>query len=264
LIVKNKLNIKKYILALAIIWGAVSQSTWAQSNIVPNQPRYDEKIIHFGFYLGINQMHYSIKTKPGFTNYTYYQEQIPEFNADSAWLLNVESVPQLGFTVGIVSDLRLGKYFNLRFTPELLFSERKLKYDILINYRDQAQYIEGFEKQVPSTHLNFPFYLKYKGVRLHNARPYVFIGAKFVMDLAAQAGKKEDVAEREVVIKLYRSDFAFEAGVGFDFYFAWFKMGTELRMSYGIRDILKKEEYIYTDPIESIHSRIFQFVLTFE
>lgn len=242
----------------------MANDLWAQSTTVPNQPRYDRKKIHFGFYLGVNQMLYSIKMKPGFTNFTYYQEQIPEFNADSAWLRNVEAVPQLGFTVGIVSDLRLGKYFNLRFTPELLFSERKIKYNILTYYREVPVLIEDFEKRVPSTHLNFPFYLKYKGVRLHNVRPYVFVGFKFVLDLAAQAGKQEDVAERDIVIKLYRSDYAFEAGVGFDFYFNWFKMGTELRMSYGLKNILKSEDNIYTDPIESIHSKIFQLVFTFE
>jgi len=209
-------------------------------------------------------MHYSLKLKPGFTNFTYYQDQIPEFNADSAYLRNIESIPQIGFTVGIVSDLRLGKYFNLRFTPELLFSERSLQYTILTYYRNKPVLIEDYKKRVPSTHLNFPFYLKYKGVRLHNARPYVFVGVKFVMDLAAQAGKSENENESDVVIKLYRSDIAFEAGVGFDFYYNWFKMGKELRMSYGTKNLLKSEDNIYTDPIESIHSKIFQLIFTFE
>jgi len=209
-------------------------------------------------------MLFSLKMRPGFNHFTYYQDQIPEFNADSAYLRNAEPIPQLGFTIGVVSDLRLGKYFNLRFTPELLFSERRISYNILTYYRGKPVLIENFQKKVPSTHLNFPFYLKYKGVRMHNARPYVFIGVKFVMDLAAQAGKKEDQNERDVVIKLYRSDIAFETGVGFDFYFNWFKMGTELRMSYGLNDVLKNEDNIYTDPIESLHSRIFQLVFTFE
>jgi hypothetical protein len=237
---------------------------YGQKNKVPNQPKYDLKKVHFGFYLGINQMLFSLKMKPGFTNFTYYQEQIPEFNADSAWLKNVEPVPQSGFTVGIVSDLRLGKYFNLRFTPELLFSERRLKYEILTYYRGEAELIKDYEKRIPSTHLNFPFYLKYKGVRLHNARPYVFVGFKFALDLASQANKDQNLNERDVVIKLNRFDYVFEAGVGFDFYFNWFKMSTELRMSYGITNVLKQEDNIYTDPIESIHSKIFQLIFAFE
>lgn len=257
---KNKLHIS-LILVLGLI--ILSSNVWSQSKTIPNQPRYDKKKYHFGFYLGANQMLYNIKMKPGFTNFTYYQEQVPEINADSAYLRNAEPNAQLGFTIGIVSDLRLGKYFNLRFTPELLFSERRINYTMLTYYRSVPQ-IVSIEKKVPSTHLNFPFYLKYKGVRLHNARPYVFIGIKFVMDLAAQAGKEEDVTEQDVVVKLYRSDIAFEAGVGFDFYFNWFKMGTELRMSYGMKNLLKNEDNIYTDPIESIHSKIFQLIFTFE
>ncbi len=257
-----KYKIKISIVLVGLFLGITP--LFGQYTTVPNQPRFDRKTIHFGFYLGANQMHYNIKLKPGFTNFTYNQDQIPEFNADSAQLRNVESLPQLGFSVGIVSDLRLGKYFNLRFTPELLFNERILKYDILTYYRGEALLLEGVEKRVPSTHLNFPLYLKYKGVRLHNARPYVFVGFKFVLDLAAQAGKQEDVTEREVVIKLYRFNYVFEAGVGFDFYFNWFKMGTELRMSYGLKNILKSENNIYTDPMESIHSKIFQLIFTFE
>jgi len=259
------MNQKKLIsLLLAFVLSLGINSLVAQTKSTPNQPRYDRKKIHFGFYLGGNVMHYTLKMKPGFSNHAYYQNQIPELNADSAFLYNVEAVPQLGFTIGIVSSLRLGKYFDLRFTPELLFSERQLKYSILTYYRNEAVFIENYEKRVPSTHLNFPLYLKYKGVRLHNVRPYVFVGLKVVLDLAAQAGKKEDVNETKIIIKLYRADFAFEAGVGFDFYFNWFKMGTELRMSYGMRDILHKEDNIYTNGIESLHSRIFQLVFTFE
>lgn len=258
---KQKLLIS---IIIALLFSIGGQSLLAQSKTLPNQPRYDRKKLHFGFYLGTNQMMYTIKTRPGFTNFKYTQDQIPEFNADSAYLYNVEALPQLGFTIGIVSSLALGKYFNLKFTPELLFSSRQIQYNILTYYRSVPTLIENYNKSIPSTHLNFPFYIKYKAVRLHNARPYVFVGFKFVLDLAAQAGKEEDVNERDVVVKLYRSDLAFEAGVGFDFYFNWFKMGAELRMSYGMKDILKKENNIYTDPIESIHSKIFQFVFTFE
>lgn len=255
---------KNLISIIVLFLFLIGSNTVMAQKPVPNQIKYDQKRLHFGFYLGGNQMLFSVKMRPGFANFTYYQNQIPEFNADSAHLLNVTPIPQFGFTIGIVSSLTMGKYFNLRFTPELLFSERKLRYNILTYYRDKTVLIENFDKNIPSTHLNFPLYLKYKGVRLHNARPYIFVGIKLVIDLAAQAGKVEDENERNIVVKLYRSDIAFEAGVGFDFYFNWFKMGTELRMSYGLNDVLKNENNIYTDPIDSIHSRIFQLVFTFE
>ena len=53
-------------------------------------------------------------------------------------------------------------------------------------------------------------------------------------------------------------------GVGFDFYFEWFKLGTELKMSYGFFDVLKRENNIYTLGIDQMRSKIFQVSFTFE
>jgi len=55
-----------------------------------------------------------------------------------------------------------------------------------------------------------------------------------------------------------------EAGVGFDFYNEWFKLALELKMMYGLFDQLKRENNIYTNSIESLKSKIFQFSVTFE
>ena len=65
-------------------------------------------------------------------------------------------------------------------------------------------------------------------------------------------------------MKLNASDFYAEAGVGFDFYNEWFKFGIELKMMYGMMDVLKREKNIYTDGIESLKSKIFQLSFTFE
>ena len=67
-----------------------------------------------------------------------------------------------------------------------------------------------------------------------------------------------------VQVKLNRHDVYYEIGVGFDFYFEWFKFGTELKMSYGMLDILKRENNIYTDGIDKLKSKIFQLSFTFE
>lgn len=236
----------------------------AQKKGVVNNPRYDQKKIHFGFYVGANHMHYSLKMKDSYQHTAYYQKDVPEFSADSAFLQNVNVEPQMGFTIGVLADLRLGKYFNLRFTPELLFGQRTLKYDILAYKGDSSFWVEDYGKKVPSTHLNFPLILKYKAKRMHNMRPYVFAGFKLTLDLASQKGKEED-QENYVVMKLRRDDFCFEAGVGFDFYFDWFKLGTELKMSYGMHNLIDEQQTnIYNHPIESLHSRVLQLVLTFE
>lgn len=241
-----------------------SNTVYSQHTRIGNLLFFDEKDYHFGFYLGANQMLYTLKTKTDFEQTIYTQDQIPEMNADQARVLNVGVLPTLGFNVGIISDVRLGNYFNLRFTPDLQFGERVLTYDIETTYRNEVDTVFGYEKRIPSTLLNFPFALKYKGKRILNMRPYVFVGARYTMDLGSQASKTINQNERDITVKLYRDDLYGEAGVGFDFYFNWFKMSTELKMSYGIRDVLVHETNIWADPIESLRSKLFQFNVTFE
>lgn len=255
---------KKYRIVL-ILTGLLSFSTlWGQQVKIENLTFFDKKEYHFGFFLGVNQMLYTIKTKTDFENTIYLQDQIPEFNVDQAQLLKIGASPTLGFTIGIISDLRLGKYFNLRFTPNLQFGERLLLYDIKTEYGAVTATIIGYEKRVPSTLLNFPINLKYKGMRMHNMRPYLIVGGRLTMDLGAQASKTINENEQDITIKLFRDDVYAEAGVGFDFYFNWFKMSTELKMSYGLRDVLLHENNIWVDPIEHLNSKLFQFSVTFE
>ena len=237
---------------------------WSQQVKIENLAFFDNKEYHFGFFLGANQMLYTIKTQPDFENNYYNQSQIPEFNADIARILNIGAAPTIGFTVGIISDLRLGENFNLRFTPDLQFGERKLIYDIETIYRGDTDTIFGYEKRMSSTLLNFPLTLKYKGKRLNNMRPYLFLGGRATMDLGAQASKTINENERDITIKLYRDDIYAEFGVGFDFYFNWFKMSTEIKMSYGLSNVLFYENNIWVDPILSLSSKVFQFNITFE
>jgi len=239
-------------------------SLWAQQAKINNLTFFDDKEYHFGFFLGANQMLYTLKTKTDFEQTIYLQDQIPELNADRAQVLKIGAKPTFGFTIGIISDMRLGKYFNLRFTPDLQFGERLFTYDIRTEYRGELDTIIGFEKRIPSTLLNFPISIKYKGIRMHNSRPYIIVGGRVTLDLGSQASKTVNENERDITVKLYRDDIYAEAGVGFDFYFNWFKMSTQLKMSYGIRDVLLHEDNIWVDPIESLNSKLFQFSVTFE
>ncbi len=238
-----------------------SQSASAQRRKVENMPAYDYSKYHFGFILAVNQMYFTIKPL-GDLNYTWFDSiSAEEINADSAMLYSVESEPTLGFTVGIVANLRLGTYFDLRFVPSLSFGERYLDYRIE-KYRNGVRSRVDIRKNTPSTFVELPFHIKYKSRRLNNFRAYILSGINYRIDLASQAKKKTDASM--VQVKLNRHDVYYEIGVGFDFYFEWFKFGTELKMSYGMLDVLKRENNIYTDGIDKLKSKIFQLSFTFE
>jgi len=207
-------------------------------------------------------MHFTIKMKDGFQNFTYDSLQSPDIHVDSLNLLNVTSDPTMGFTVGIVGNLRLGKYFDLRFVPSLAFGERNINF-YLKTYNDGTASLVEIRKNVTSAHIDIPLSVRYRSKRVHNFGAYVLGGLKYTLDLAAtRADKKEE--ENETLVKLQKHDVSAEVGVGIEFYNAWFKFGIEAKMSYGLTDLLRREENVYSGGIESLKSKIWQLSFTFE
>ena len=257
------MRIVKVVLFIVISLSLFTPISLKAQGQVENMPSYDLKKYHFGFVLALNQMHFTVKPLEGLNYKMFTEEQSRDFSGDSSMLYSVEHAASTGFTVGIVTNLRLGKYFDLRFIPSLSFGERYLDYRILKFRGTDEPTILNIRKSTPSTFVELPFHLKYKAKRLDNFRPYVLTGFNYRIDLASQANKKNEAASKAIV-KLNRSDIYFEIGMGVDFYFEWFKMGTEVKMSYGAFDILKRENNIYTNGIDKLNSKIFQFSLTFE
>jgi hypothetical protein len=249
-----------------IITALISSCDLYAQTRVPNLNNFDQAPYHFGFQLGINQMFFTIKTKQNFQQATYVNnstiDQVPDLNCDTAHLYSVLANPTYGFVIGIVSNLRLGEYFDLRFTPSLTFGERGITYNIMNSEESSVPRFDDVTKNIQSTFVDFPLWIRFKGERIHNTRPYVLAGAKYALDLASNAKKKDNSTVSHVFID--KHDLYGELGAGFDFYTAYFKFGTEIRMSYGLFDILKRDQTIYTSGIERLNSKIFQLVFTFE
>jgi hypothetical protein len=216
----------------------------AQDQGIENLPRFDMRTVHFGFTLGFNNMDFTIKR--------------PESISSTDSVLTVIPESQYGFQIAIVSDLRIGNNLNLRFVPGLSFGGRNIHYEIYQSYLDS---VFSVTKKTESTFLDFPLLFKYKTNRINNFRAYVLFGGKYSIDLASQSKKKQ---EDDAFLKLLPNDFSVELGTGFEIYLEYFKFGVELRMSYGIPDMLKRENTIYTNNIESLRSKIFWLCFTFE
>jgi hypothetical protein len=216
----------------------------AQDQGIENLPRFDMRTVHFGFTLGFNNMDFTIKR--------------PESISSTDSVLTVIPESQYGFQIAIVSDLRIGNNLNLRFVPGLSFGGRNIHYEIYHSYLDS---VFSVTKKTESTFLDFPLLFKYKTNRINNFRAYVLFGGKYSIDLASQSKKKQ---EDDAFLKLLPNDFSVELGTGFEIYLEYFKFGVELRMSYGIPDMLKRENTIYTNNIESLRSKIFWLCFTFE
>ncbi|MAX06022.1 MAG: hypothetical protein CMD19_06270 [Flavobacteriales bacterium] len=208
-----------------------------------NLARYDFQKIHFGFTLGINELNFNLqKNSNTITNDT---------------LKTIYTKSQKGFNLGIVSNLRLGKYTDLRFVPALIFGERQLEYGFLNNANSNNEKL----KKIESTLLEFPVYLKYKSERYNNFRAYIMSGIKYSMDIASQ---DEIDDEGQEIVKLKKNDLMGEIGFGLDFYLEYFKFSPQIKISHGLINLLTKDQSVYTQSINGLRTNGWMLSFTFE
>ena len=232
----------KYFIILLLFIGV--SNTYGQKRKKPqNLVRYDFQKLHFGFTLGINELNFNIKKNSNtLTN-------------DS--LLTLLSNSQKGFNLGIVSNLRIGKFTDLRFIPTLVFGERNLNYGFI----DSNGVSDERVKQIESTLIDFPIHIKYKSARYNNFRTYIISGIKYSLDVASQEKINDEGQE---IVKLKKHDLMGEIGFGFDFYLEYFKFSPQIKLSYGILNLISNDETVYTQSINSLSTKGWMFSFTFE
>lgn len=207
-----------------------------------NLTKYDRQRFHFGFTLGMNYSDIAVRVKDNIQS------------LDSVYV--VEPKGAVGFNLGIVSDVRLGEHFNLRFIPGISFVGRSMEYTLY--ERDTVPVV--YDKVVNSVYLEVPLYFKFRSRRINNWRVYIIGGGKFLYDMAT----KEEVESDEIILKMKREDYTWDLGVGIDFYLEYFKLSTEVRMSFGLNNLLVEDQTVFTNSIESLKSKTFLFSIYFE
>jgi hypothetical protein len=229
---------------LLILFLFISVCLTAQKQKPKNVSWYDDKVLHFGFTVGFNTMDFNITPSQA------------HMNVDS--LYPHVSILNPGINIQIVSDLRPGKYFDIRFLPGVSFGQRGVMY-----YKNKV--LVNKQQKLESSFVEFPLLLKFKGDRLNNVRPYLIGGLNYRYDLA---GKKQYDEEKPIYIRVKRSDLYYEVGTGLDFYLPYFKFSVELKLSQGLRDILVHDPASghpqYSNAIEKMKSQIWIVSFHFE
>ena len=242
-----------------ILFLLIISNVFAQKQKVKYLTTFDDKMVHFGFTLGVNTLDFNV------TNFNPIGEN-PDFIPYSLEDIHEGSiirsdVPELvpGFTVGIISSLRLTNNLNLRFLPGMSFGERKLMYNVLIydiNYYEPREYYS-----IKSTFLDFPLLIKYKARRINNDRPFIILGGAYRQDISRSGS--------EDLIKLSKSGLYAEIGAGWDHYFPFFRFSVEAKFSFGLTDQLGSlpssiQRQYYAQSIKNLRSNIFTFSFHFE
>ena len=212
----------------------------AQLNIMEHEEKYMRRTFHFGISLGLNSSNYKIRLDKDYLS----QNEILEAHA----------VNNPGFSLGILSDLHVSKSFELRFIPDLAFSDRTIEYKLTTTDTIPI-------KKIESVYLEFPVHLKYRSRPYKDIRMYVIGGFKYSVDMQSNAQSR--LAEN--LIKVVKNDIAAEYGVGIEFHLPLVTISPEIKVSYGLFNILKPDDNLnFSRVLESLHARSVMFVIHFE
>lgn len=234
------------VLLLMVAAGAL----YAQGRMTSgmNNPYYDEKRVHFGFSLGLNFMSYIVT------------ESLVEQNGELYHARVSSMLP--GFAVGFITDVRLTKYLDLRFTPTLQFSSRT------ITFKNESghpfPYGRPTEQSVLSLPLEIPITIKWTAMREGNYRPYLIGGMGVSYDFTNDK-------ERPILHRPF--DYFLAFGLGCDFYFSWFKFCPEIRYQIGFNNMLtpvserpelSEPDYFYTNALSHLRNQAIILIFNFE
>lgn len=233
------------ILFCMVISVVASGQKILRNTSILNYQRGDRTWLHFGFMLGVNYMDYRAVLSGAST-----------YRAETGKL-------DLGFSVGIISELRICDDLGLRFLPGLEFATRSLVYTNVPEKEKGREYAYN-----ESVYITLPLMFKYKAKRINNFRPFLTAGGSYKYDFHNHDWIDPD---KSIFFRTKKGDFFLETGVGSDFYLPYFKFGIELRFAIGLTDVLvhrqdtKNPGYEeYTSALKRLRARMFSVCFNFE
>ncbi len=180
---------------------------------VLNNENFDKQRTSWGYFLGLN--HYDF-------NFDYYTD-----------LNDIQTQKTFGFNVGLIGNLRISDYFDLRIEPGLVMSNRDLIYDPE-NF-GQIDFTENIhEREIKSTYIHLPLILKISTKRINNIKPFLLGGFSTAINLSSQEDSIDDNSSGKFRTK--KNNFFYELGFGIDIYLEWFKFCPSIRGVFAIND----------------------------
>ena len=231
------------LLLIFLLGSHLSNAQLFSKERVLNKENFDKKRWSWGYYLGLNVYDFQIK----------YNEEIDED-------IDVQKNPS--FNVGLIGNLRINDYLDLRLEPGVVFANRTLTFA-----ETTGPLPSGQIRDVNSSYIHIPLLLKFSAKRLNNFKPFVVGGASVSSNLSSNEDNPQD--NRAGQFRMKTQNYYYEIGFGIDFYFDYFKFTPSLRGVFGMRDELVRDENLsspspYTSNIESFKTRGIFLNFTFQ
>jgi hypothetical protein len=218
------------------LYAQFPKGTFSKDPILNNE-NFDKQRVYWGYFLGFNSYDYKFE----------YKKVAPDIVADRT----------IGFNVGLVGDLRLQEYINLRFEPGLYYTQRNL------TFTEQTKPLDAL-REVNATYIHFPLLLKFSSLRTGNVRPYLLGGISTTLNLSSNSKSIDDNYQQRFRVKNWTKNY--ELGFGVDLYLEYFKFSPSIRGVFGIGDELIRDNdpnSPWTGNIQSMKTRAVLINFTF-
>jgi len=205
---------------------------------VLNKENFDKKRWSWGYYLGLNTYDFQIKYK------------------DQGEDIDVGKSPS--FNVGLIGNLRINDYLDLRLEPGVVFSNRTLTFPNFTEENDRL-------RDVNSSYIYLPLLLKFSSKRINNFKPFIVGGAAVSHNLSSNEDNPQDNSAGQ--FRLKTQNYYLDIGFGIDFYFDYFKFTPSIRGVFGMGDELVRDDdpnSAWTSNIESMKTRGIFLNFTFQ
>ena len=214
------------LLCFIFVTGTVSAQRRAM-----NMADHDDKRYYFGLTFAANVSNYRITYENSFAETDTFRRITPFWSP--------------GFNLGLMANLKLSSFIDLRFVPSLVFAEKKLKFNM---FPDSTS-----TRAIESIYMHLPLQLKFKSDRIGNFRFYGILGGKFDYDMSSNARSRRS----DEWLKVSPMDVGYELGVGFEFFNPNFIFSPEIKLSQGLMNQHFKDPNIQlSNAIHTLRTRM--------
>ena len=206
------------VFAVLIAFQSASAQLFTKEKVANNIDNIDQKFLSWGYFLGFNQYDFKFN----------YNQDLKDILVEKTF----------GFHLGLIGDMRLNDYMNLRLEPGVFFTTRNLMYD--------ESYFAGTDfndsdlvREVKSTYIHVPLLLKISTKRINNFKPFIIGGVSTALNLSSNEDNPDDNSAGEFRMK--KSTYFYEIGFGIDLYLLYFKFTPSIRGIFAFNDEIVRD-----------------------
>ena len=235
---------KRFLICFIVLFSVFSM-TYGQDYKLQNLKTEDKKRLRFGYYLGLN----SVGAK---------MDYLPN-PSGQPFRLSIKPIPS--FDVGLVADVRINEFVNIRFHPGVAFVEREIKFP----FSEASLSKPLIERNVKSNYVRFPLGIKLNARRIRNARPFLMGSMSYNINITSEETNPED--NTSGTFRMKRNMYAWEFAIGTDIYLPYFKFTPSIHGLFALNNEIVPDNdpnSDFTKHIASMKSRGVFVRFTFE